>query len=231
MSRDTYTRLLETAMDLIWHSNYSAVGINDICKQAGVTKGGFYHHFESKASLFCEATNYYWESVKRQLDALLSPTNSPLEQLENVINFVFAVKFGDDPDNIPGCPFLSAGCQTGQSESVINDKLVEMAKNNLKYWQQLVRNLQAGDYLEGDIDPERTARILNQYTQGAVSYARVTRDIAGVKSDLPIAVYTLIGLKREYWFATKATWEAQPCCIKKPLPLFEPTAAAASSAS
>lgn len=215
MSRDTYTRLLETAMDLIWHSNYSSVGINDICKQAGVTKGGFYHHFESKASLFCEATNYYWETVKRELDTLLSPSNTPLEQLENMINFIFAHKFGDDPNNVPGCPFTSAGCQAGVGESAILDKLVEMSQNGFKYWLALVRNLHAGGYLEGEVNAERIARLMNHYTQGAVSYARVTRDIAGVKQDMPEAIYRLLGLKREYWFATKATWEAQPCCMKK----------------
>ena len=80
-TQDTRTRLLETALELIWQSNYNSVGVNEICKQAGVTKGGFYHHFESKASLFCEASEYYWNSVKRDLDALLSPVNTPLEQL------------------------------------------------------------------------------------------------------------------------------------------------------
>ncbi|HWK53264.1 MAG TPA: TetR/AcrR family transcriptional regulator [Hyphomicrobiales bacterium] len=214
MSRDTYTRLLETAMDLIWHSNYNSVGINDICKQAGVTKGGFYHHFESKANLFCEATNYYWNTVKGELDSLLSPSNTPLEQLENMINFIFAHKFGDDPNNVPGCPFVSAGCQTGLDEAAINGKLVEMAQNSHKYSLALVRNLHGAGYLDGEVDVERVARLINQYIQGAVSYARISRDIAGIKHDVPEALYRLLGLKREYWFATQATWQAKPCCLE-----------------
>ena len=36
---ETRERLLETALELIWQSNYSSVGVNEICKQAGVTKG------------------------------------------------------------------------------------------------------------------------------------------------------------------------------------------------
>ncbi len=211
---ETYTRLLETALDLIWHSNYNAVGINDICKQAGVTKGGFYHHFDSKASLFCEASNYYWNSVKRELDTLLSPSNTPLEQLENMINFIFSTKFGDDPDNIPGCPFFSAGSQAGCGEEAIADSLSDMSRNSVKYSLALVRNLQAGGYLEGDLDSERLARLLCQYIQGAVSFARINRDIPTVKKDLPEAMYRLLGLKREYWFATQATWASAACCLK-----------------
>ena len=80
---DTRTLLLETALNLIWNSNYNSVGVNEICKQAGVTKGSFYHHFESKAELFCEATSHHWDHIRQDLDCILSPINSPLEQLEN----------------------------------------------------------------------------------------------------------------------------------------------------
>ena len=211
---ETYTRLLETALDLIWHSNYNAVGINEICKQAGVTKGGFYHHFDSKASLFCEASSYYWNSVKKELDTLLSPSNTPLEQLENMINFIFSTKFGNNPDNIPGCPFFSAGSQTGCGEEAVAESLIDMSRNGVKYSLALVRNLHSAGYLEGEIDPERVARLLSQYIQGAVSFARINRDIATVKSDMPEGFYRLLGLKREYWYATKATWASSACCLK-----------------
>lgn len=213
-AQETYVRLLETAMDLIWHSSYNAVGINDICKRAGVTKGGFYHHFESKANLFCEATRYYWESVRRELDSLLSPSNAPLEQLENIINFIYSQKFGASPDEVPGCPFLSASAQSECADATIHNALFEMSENSVKYCLALVRNLDAEDYLEGEVDAERLARMVNQYIQGAVSYARVTRDVEQVKQDLPEALYRLVGLKREYWFATQATWEVKPCCFK-----------------
>lgn len=205
-TQDTRTRLLETALELIWQSNYNSVGVNDICKQAGVTKGGFYHHFESKASLFCEASDYYWNSVKKDLDALLSPINSPLEQLENLINFIFITKFGCDTDNIPGCPFFSAGAQTGCAEASVNESLLTMSKNGVKYNLALVRSLMAADYLEGDVEPERVARLMNQYILGAVSFARVNRCMETIKRDVPEGLYRLLGLKREHWFSVAATW-------------------------
>lgn len=205
-AQETRTRLLETALELIWQSNYTSVGVNDICKQAGVTKGGFYHHFESKASLFCEASAYYWDAVKKDLDSLLSPVNTPLEQLENLINFIFITKIGHDADNIPGCPFFSAGAQTGCGEEAVNESLLNMSKNGVKYWLALVRSLSAADYLEGELDAERVARLLSQYTQGAVSFARVNRCMEMIKRDVPEGIYRLLGLKREHWFSTASTW-------------------------
>ena len=85
---ETREKLLETATRLIWQSNYSCVGVNEICKQAGVTKGAFYHHFESKADLYVAASRHYWDFMKSDLDAIYSPSYTPLEQLENLIHLI-----------------------------------------------------------------------------------------------------------------------------------------------
>lgn len=204
--QDTRSLLLQTALDLIWQSNYSSVGVNEICKQAGVTKGSFYHHFESKAELFCEATNYHWEHIRQDLDALLSPVNSPLEQLENWIQFIFINKIGEDEKNIPGCAFFSAGMQAGCCESSMIDSLKLMSERGAKYNTALIRTLQSGNYLEDNVNPEQAARLMQQYVQGAIMHARVLQRIEHLKRDLPEGLYRIIGLKPEYWFSTKPTW-------------------------
>ena len=65
---DTRLKLMQTASSLIGESNYDNVGIVEICKQAGVTKGAFYHHFQSKADLFVHANAYEWASIQADLD-------------------------------------------------------------------------------------------------------------------------------------------------------------------
>lgn len=207
-AEETRTRLLETALELIWQSNYNSVGVNEICKQAGVTKGGFYHHFESKASLFCAASEYYWDSIKSDLDAVFSPLNSPLEQLENLLHFLYLSKFGPDPDNIRGCAFFSAGAQTGCEDNRVNESLVSMSRRGMKYNLALVRSLAGAGYLDGEVDAERVARLLSQFIQGITGFARVNRCncMAELKRDLAEGFYRLLGLKREYWHSTQKTW-------------------------
>ncbi|MDO3383386.1 TetR/AcrR family transcriptional regulator [Gilvimarinus algae] len=202
---ETRERLLSTALELIWQSNYSSVGVNEICKQAGVTKGGFYHHFESKAQLFCEATDYYWKSVKKDFDALFSPSNSSLEQLENVLAFILRTKLDEENDDIPGCAFFSAGTQCGNNEEKIQEALREMSNASVRYNLSLVRALAGDGYLEDNVDHERAARYMHQYIQGVLIYGKVHRNLPLVRDDLPEAVYRLLGLKREYWFSAKPT--------------------------
>jgi TetR/AcrR family transcriptional repressor of nem operon len=50
-SAETRSRLLDAARDVIRAQGYNATTIDDICAAAGVTKGGFFHHFASKEQL------------------------------------------------------------------------------------------------------------------------------------------------------------------------------------
>jgi TetR/AcrR family transcriptional repressor of nem operon len=47
----TRSRLIEAARDTIRGKGYNATTIDDICTAAGVTKGGFFHHFAGKEDL------------------------------------------------------------------------------------------------------------------------------------------------------------------------------------
>ena len=50
----THQRILKSAMDHFLRCGFSGASIRQICKDAGVTNGAFYAHFESKEDLFCE---------------------------------------------------------------------------------------------------------------------------------------------------------------------------------
>jgi TetR/AcrR family transcriptional repressor of nem operon len=47
----TRIKLLDAARDVIRTKGYSATTVDDICAEAGITKGGFFHHFASKEQL------------------------------------------------------------------------------------------------------------------------------------------------------------------------------------
>lgn len=210
---ETRERLLETALELIWQSNYSSVGVNEICKKAGVTKGAFYHHFSSKASLFCEATSYYWQVIKKDLDSIFSPVNTPLEQLENLIQFLFNSKLSDD--SVRGCPFFNAGAQIGTDDEKVLEALKNLSQTAITYNMALIKSLNAGGYLERVSDVQQQARLMYHYIHGVMSYAYVQPDVSLVKKDMPEGLYRLLGIKPEFWYSTSPTWKEAPAILQQ----------------
>ncbi len=51
----THERIVEVAARAIRRSGYDGTGVADIMKEAGLTHGGFYAHFESRDALLAEA--------------------------------------------------------------------------------------------------------------------------------------------------------------------------------
>jgi len=56
-SEETRTRIFNAARTCFSRTGYEATSVDDICKEAGATKGAFYYHFESKHALFLELLN------------------------------------------------------------------------------------------------------------------------------------------------------------------------------
>lgn len=198
---DTKNKLMETAIELIWQSNYSNVGVAEICKQAGVTKGSFYHYFETKADLFYEASAHHWECKKAILDEIFSPSYTSLEQLENLITYILGKQdcnLSDGANPVSGCPIFTAGGQAGSGEDKVRQAAIEMSERAIKYDLALVKNLKADGYLNSDVEPEQTARMIFQYIMGLLIYGRVLHSLESVKQDIREAIYRIIDLKKEY---------------------------------
>jgi TetR/AcrR family transcriptional repressor of nem operon len=53
----THERIVETAARAIRRSGYRGAGVADIMKEAGLTHGGFYAHFDSREGMLAEAAD------------------------------------------------------------------------------------------------------------------------------------------------------------------------------
>jgi TetR/AcrR family transcriptional repressor of nem operon len=76
------TQLLDAALQVIRARGYAAATVDDICRQAGVTKGSFFHHFKSKDDLALAAVAH-WEVMTEALFAQADYNRiaDPLERL------------------------------------------------------------------------------------------------------------------------------------------------------
>ncbi len=65
---ETRKNILDAAQKLFKSRGIDKIGVNDICSQAGITKGAFYHHFDTKQQLLLELLAHWIEMVARRVD-------------------------------------------------------------------------------------------------------------------------------------------------------------------
>ena len=93
----TKANLLEIAEKMIQKHGYDQVKIKDICQEAGVSVGAFYHHFKNKADIVvalyseCDA---YFEDVVFPKFAQCSSVDDICQYLDYQMNY--GQKFGID---------------------------------------------------------------------------------------------------------------------------------------
>lgn len=96
---ESKTRILNAALHVIRAKGYSAARIEDVCEAAGLTKGSFFHHFDSKESLALAAAEH-WSEVTSQFfaSAPYQAQTDPLARLLAYIDFRQSILHGDLPD-------------------------------------------------------------------------------------------------------------------------------------
>jgi TetR/AcrR family transcriptional repressor of nem operon len=92
-------KLLDAALHVIRTQGYAGSSVDDICREAGVTKGSFFHHFKGKDDLAMAATEH-WTGVTGNLfeSAPFRRVADPRERVLAYIDFRAALIQGDLPD-------------------------------------------------------------------------------------------------------------------------------------
>jgi len=95
---DSRTRFLEGALHVIRAKGYEAATVDDICEAAGLTKGSFFHHFESKEELAVAAAAHFAARAKGLFAAApYRQATDPLDRLLGYVDFRAAIMRGDLP--------------------------------------------------------------------------------------------------------------------------------------
>ncbi|MGB9330790.1 MAG: TetR/AcrR family transcriptional regulator [Steroidobacteraceae bacterium] len=89
-------KLLDASFVLIREKGYSATSVDELCAEAGVTKGAFFHHFPSKDALAVAAANR-WSEISEALfqTAPYHRHRDPLDRVLGYLDFRKALLKGE----------------------------------------------------------------------------------------------------------------------------------------
>ena len=138
MPRDgsrTRTRIMDAAEALILDQGFAGTTVDEIIERAGMTKGTFFYHFDTKADLAHALVERYADMDRRHLEEGLSraegESDDPLEQL-----LLFVRGFEEEAESLtepyPGCLFASYCYQ----HSLFDERTQEVVERAIVRWRE-----------------------------------------------------------------------------------------------
>lgn len=159
----TRERILAIAGDLFYRDGIRAVGIETICREAGIKKPTLYHYFGSKDGLIAA---YLEDRDDKVLAGLTGPALQAKGPAADRVAAIFeSVAKAARRDSWKGCPFLRGVAEfAGESDHAAR-QLAAAHKRRFEQW--------LGDFLDerGVSDPKPLARQLTVLLDGAVAHS------------------------------------------------------------
>jgi TetR/AcrR family transcriptional regulator, transcriptional repressor for nem operon len=99
-ARNAKEKLVEAGIATVRYKGFSATSVDEICAAAGVTKGAFFHHFESKEALAVAAAGAWTDIAEQRIFTLPDWVRiaDPLERLMGHIEFRLSMLDGPVED-------------------------------------------------------------------------------------------------------------------------------------
>jgi len=155
----THTRILNVAAERFRELGIEGIGVADVMKEAGVTVGGFYKHFESRDQLVVEAL----ATAFQDLDRWEEHTDTLTEALKNYLT--------EEHRDAPG-----TGCALG---ALLGDMTRASRSARAVYTARLKRTLANSTGLvppKGNSDKRGRAILTISAMLGAINLSRAVSD-------------------------------------------------------
>jgi len=134
--QETHARIVRKASVRLREKGAHGIGVADLMKEAGLTHGGFYAHFDSRDALVIEAFVY---AMDRSLEhwRKLAEETSPEKRLVTIIETYLSPTHRDDPGH--GCAITSLGAEiarespkTRRAFAAKMDQLIELIADQIQ---------------------------------------------------------------------------------------------------
>jgi TetR/AcrR family transcriptional repressor of nem operon len=104
---ETHARIVKKASVRLREKGAHGIGVADLMKEAGLTHGGFYAHFDSREALVIEAFAYAMERSTERWRKLAERT-APEKRLATIVESYLTPAHRDDPGHGCAVPTLGA---------------------------------------------------------------------------------------------------------------------------
>ncbi|MFE1794653.1 TetR/AcrR family transcriptional regulator [Streptomyces sp. NPDC059517] len=177
---DARVKILSAARSLIELRGYSALGVAEICKAAGVPKGSFYYFFESKEALALAVIDEHWTGQRRTWERILSSDTDtgadayPLDRLRRLFEETEAGQLAGQEScgSVSGCLFGNLTLEMSNQTESVRVRLQEIFEAQVEMVDAVIAEALARQEVTVT-DTREAARSVVAQLEGQVLFAKL----------------------------------------------------------
>ena len=177
---ETHEHILDVAARAIRRDGYAGVRVADVMKEAGLTHGGFYAHFDSRDALLVEAlARAGRESAAAVARAAEAKAGKGISAFRSLVETYLADRHLASTET--GCPVAALGCEMPRQSPAVREASAQRVERLI---------VAVRDTLPGA--PRSTASVVAGTLVGSLQLARALGDNAEGRAVLAAARKSLI---------------------------------------
>jgi AcrR family transcriptional regulator len=170
-SEETRAHILEAALKLFSKAGYDAASVAQICQEAGVSKGAFYHHFPSKHDVFMALLHGWLHALDEQFQVALEGSKDVPDGLLRMAAKARGV-FQDAQGQLP--MFLEFWTQAARDPVVWQTTIAPYRHYQAMFAGIIRQGITEGSIVEHDADA--SSRVLLAMALGLILQSMFDRD-------------------------------------------------------
>jgi TetR/AcrR family transcriptional repressor of nem operon len=180
---ETKRKLLDAATHLMLRQGYNSTTVDQVCCEAGVTKGSFFHYFKTKEQIGEAAIDYF--SCCQQDAHAKAPFNEIMDPLDRLLGMLdFFAAMASDPKTPKACLVGNLAQELSQT----NSDMRTCCEESFNQWTAgVIVMLEAAKEKHTtrvDFDPHSVATMMLSLLQGSILIAKTRQDHRVFKENL-----------------------------------------------
>ena len=148
----TRQKIIAAGVDVFRDKGYAQAGLSDVLRHAGLTKGAFYYHFDSKEALAAAIASDGWTRI---LEVVGAGNGAATPALEDAIRMTFDISY-----LVSNEPLVNMGYMLNQKlrQSTPDGRISFQARAD--EFRQMVRNALASTDVRQGLDADEVAELI-----------------------------------------------------------------------
>ena len=178
----TKERLLDAAEELMMAKGFAATTVEEICDEAKLTKGCFFHYFESKEQLGKEVLERFCASGAQRHASFCGDESDPLKRVYNYIEG--AIKLSREPGASKGCLLGSFAQELCDTYPQIRQSCAQGFREWAKQFGRELAKAKAAYAPKATFDPEELAEHFIAILEGSMILGKAGQDMGVMARNL-----------------------------------------------